>query len=141
MSNGEPQAQGCNTDHRNGVRMRRVRVRALPFRRVGFLPPSMNFEEHMINNCRQRNKKRRAGRAFDKIKFDQHRECGCTKEDNVDSDQDGPPGLDWTPPNSDNDDDERPELHTSSGSGSDHEPDIDSQSQDEHDDDAHLDLI
>ena len=67
----------------------RVRVRALPFRRVGFLPPSMNFEEHMINNCRQRNRKRRSGRAFDKIKFDQHRQCGCTDADDVDSDQDG----------------------------------------------------
>ena len=43
MSNGEPQAQGCNTDHRNGVKMRRVSVRALPFRRVGFRPPSMIF--------------------------------------------------------------------------------------------------
>ena len=50
-----PQTQGCNTDHENDGEMRRVRVRALPFRRVGFLPPSMNFEEHMINNCRQRN--------------------------------------------------------------------------------------
>ena len=92
----------------------------------------------MINNCRQRNRKRRAGRAFDKIKFYQHRECGCTNADNADSDQDGPPDLDLTPPNSDNDDDERPELHPSSGSESDHESDVDSQSQVERDVDAPL---
>jgi hypothetical protein len=138
MSNDEPPAQGCNTDHENGVKMRRVRVRALPFRRVGFLPPSMNFEEHMINNCRQRNRNIQKGRAFDKIQFDQHRQCGCTNADNVDSDSDGPPGLDWTPPNSDNDDDERPELHPSSASESDHESDVYSQSQGEREGSAPL---
>ena len=100
-----PQTQGCNTDHENDGEMRRVRVRALPFRRVGFLPPSMNFEEHMINNCRQRNRKKRKGKAFSKIIFDQNKQCRCTGEDNVDDDPDGPPDLDWTPPNSDNDDD------------------------------------
>ena len=46
MSNGEPQAQGFNTDHTDGVKMRRVSVRALPFRRVGFLPPS-NYLLHI----------------------------------------------------------------------------------------------
>ena len=94
----------------------------------------MNFEEHMINNCRQRNRKKRKGKAFSKITFDQNKQCRCTDEDNVDDDSDGPPGLDWTPPNSDNDDDERPELHTSSVSGNDHEPDIEIQSQDERED-------
>ena len=49
-----PQTQCCNTDHENDGKMRRVRVRASPFRRVGFLPPAMNFEEHMINNCRRK---------------------------------------------------------------------------------------
>ena len=92
----------------------------------------------MINNCRQRNRKKQKGRAFSQIRFYQHRQCGCTDADNVDSDSDGPPGLDWTPANSDNDDDERPELHTSSGSESDHESDIDSQSQVERDEDAPL---
>ena len=95
MSNGEfgevlefgpcrsvaPQTQGCNTDHESDDEMRRVRVRALPFRRVGFLPPSMNFEEHMINNCRQRNRKKRKGKAFSKITFDQNKQCRCTGED------------------------------------------------------------
>ena len=94
----------------------------------------MNFEEHMVNNCRQRNRKKRRGKAFSKIKFDQNKQCRCTDEDNVDDDSDGPPELDWTPPNSDNDDDERPELHTSSGSECDHESDVDDQSQDERED-------
>ena len=98
----------------------------------------MNVEEHMINNCRQRNRKKRKGKAFSKIIFDQNKQCRCTDEDNVDDDSDGPPALDWTPPNSDNDDDERPELHTSSGSDSDHESDVDDQSQVERDEDSPL---
>ena len=53
-----PPTQGCNTDHESDGKMRRVRVRASPFRRVGFLPPPMNFEEHMINNCRQRSRRK-----------------------------------------------------------------------------------
>jgi hypothetical protein len=52
--------------------MRRVRVRASPFRRVEVLPPPMNFEEQMIEQCK------------------------CTGEDNVDDESDGPPGLEGT---------------------------------------------
>ena len=96
----------------------------------------MNFEEHMINNCRQRNRKRRNGRAFDKIQSDKHRECGCDNAGNVDTDQDGPPDLDWTPHNSE--DEGPPGLHSPSESDTNHEPDIDSQSQDERDTSAPL---
>ena len=46
------QTQGCSSDHREEGAKRRVIVRALPFCRAGFVPPPMNFEEHMNNNCR-----------------------------------------------------------------------------------------
>ena len=42
------QIQDCNTDHSKEGSKKRVRVRALPSRRAGFLPPEMSFEEHMI---------------------------------------------------------------------------------------------
>ena len=48
MSNDEPQAQGCNTYHREEGATTRVSVRASPFRRAGFVPPPMSFEEAMI---------------------------------------------------------------------------------------------
>ena len=66
------------------------------------------------------------------IKFDQHRECrSCTNVDNADSDSDGPPDLDWTPNNSE--DEGHPGLHTSSESETNYESDIDSQSHTERD--------
>ena len=48
MSENEPRARGCNTDHREEGAKKRVSVRALPFRRAGFVPPPMSFEESMI---------------------------------------------------------------------------------------------
>ena len=93
--------QGCNTDHREEGAKRRVSVQARPFRRAGFVPPPMGFDKHMIYNCRSRARKKRIGRVYEKIRFDQHRECrGCTHADSTDSDSDGPPELDWTPHNS-----------------------------------------
>ena len=65
MSNGEfdgvlefghcrsvaPQTQGFNTDHIEQGAKRRVSVQARPFRRAGFVPLPMSFEQHMSNNC------------------------------------------------------------------------------------------
>jgi len=56
MSENEPQARGCNTDHREEGAKKRVSVRASPFRRAGFVPPPMSFEESMIYDCRRRTK-------------------------------------------------------------------------------------
>jgi hypothetical protein len=107
------QTQGCNTDHSEEETNKRVRVRALPFRRAGFVPPDMSIDERMIYNYRNRAKNRRRGRPNMKIKFDQHRECtGCTHADDIDPESDEPPELDWTPRNSD--DEGPPGLHPSS---------------------------
>jgi len=106
------QTQGCNTHHSKMGAKRRVRGRALPFPRAGFVLPEMNFEEHMICNCRNRAKSRRIGRPHMRIKFDQHRECnGCTHAGDTDPESDEPPELDWTPHNSD--DEGPPGLHPS----------------------------
>ena len=75
---------------------------------------AMNFEEHMINNCRTRSKLRQRGKWLQKIKFDQHRECrGCTHAGDIESDSDGPPELDWT---HNSEDEGPPSLHPSSES-------------------------
>ena len=71
---------------------------------------------------------------FQKIKFDQHRECnGCTHADSTGSDADGPPELDWTPHNSD--DAGPPGLHPSTDE---HDSESEDESQDERDDAAPL---
>ena len=46
------QTQGCITDHREEETNKRVRVRALPFRRDGLVPPDMSVDERMIYNYR-----------------------------------------------------------------------------------------
>ena len=80
----------------------------------GFVPSLMTFEEHMINNCWTPSRLRRRGKLFQKLKFDQHRECrGCTHAGDIESDSDGPPELDCTH----NSEDEGPSgLHPSSES-------------------------
>ena len=82
----------------------------------------------MSNNCRYRAMKKPMGRAYQKIIFDQHRECrGCTHAASIYSDSDGQPELDWTPHSSE---DEGPSgLHPSSESEMDNESEIDNESQ------------
>jgi hypothetical protein len=134
------QTQGCNTDHIKEGAKRRVRVRALPFRRAGFVSPEMSFEEHMIYNCRKQTKSRRKGRPHMKIKLDQHRECnGCTHAGDTDPESDEPPELDWTNHNSD--DEGPPGLHPSSdehNSDVQHNSDSADESQRERDETAPL---
>ena len=92
----------------------------------GFVPPSMSSEEQMLNNCRTRSKLRRRGKVFQKIKFDQHRECrGCTHVGDIESHSDVPSELDWAPHNSE--DEGPPGPHPSS------ESEIDNEFQDERD--------